>query len=171
MNETFNSIWIECGLPRQKKILVCNIYRQWQLPNQGNDKTSASVTSQLERFVTFLDQWERAIATGREICVLGDFNLNFLNFRRPNLPVNSQCARLHPLVRELPRLCSGGGSLYPVLAQPRSVWSWPFLDQPPWEIITSTGTVVWRIRPQDNICYKIHDRTNNEATVGKEKII
>ena len=101
MNETFNSIWIECGLPRQKKILVCNIYRQWQLPNQGNDKTSALVTSQLERFITFLDQWERAIATGREICVLGDFNLNFLNFRRPNLPVNSQCARLRPLVREL----------------------------------------------------------------------
>ena len=30
MNDTFNSVWLECGLPRQKKILVCNIYRQWK---------------------------------------------------------------------------------------------------------------------------------------------
>ena len=101
MDNTFNSIWIECGLPRQKKILVCNVYRQWQLLNQGNDKTSATISSQLERFSTFLNQWERAIATGKEICVLGDFNLNFLNFGQNDLPVTSQCARLQPLVQEL----------------------------------------------------------------------
>ena len=101
MNETFNSVWLECGLPRQKKILVCNIYRQWQLPKQGNDKTSASVNSQLERFVTFLDQWEQAVASGREICILGDFNLDFLNFGKANLPANSQSARLRPLVQQL----------------------------------------------------------------------
>ena len=101
MNDTFNSIWLEVGLPRQKKILVCNIYRQWQLPKQGNDRTSASVNAQFVRFVTFLDQWEQAIATGREICILGDFNLNFLNFGKNNLPTNSQSVRLRPLVQEL----------------------------------------------------------------------
>jgi hypothetical protein len=71
MNNTFSSVWLECGL------LVCNIYHQWHLPKQGNDKTSATVNSrlerfsrkvldsaicnlthmQLERFVIFLDQW------------------------------------------------------------------------------------------------------------------
>ena len=101
MDDTFNSVWLECGLPRQKKILVCNIYRQWQPPKQGNDKTSASVNSQLERFVTFLNQWENAIATGREICILGDFNLDFLDFGKDNLPANSQSARLRPLVKEI----------------------------------------------------------------------
>ena len=55
MNDTFNSVWLEVGLPRQKKILVCNIYRQWQLTNQGEDRNSLSVDSQLARFVTFLD--------------------------------------------------------------------------------------------------------------------
>ena len=101
MNDTFNSIWLEVGLPRQKKILVCNIYRQWQFTKQGDDKSSATVNSQLARFVSFLDQWERAVASGREICVLGDFNLDFLHFGRNNLPANSQSARLRPLVAEL----------------------------------------------------------------------
>ena len=97
MNDTFNSVWIECGLPRQKKILVCNLYRQWQIPN----KNSASVPCQLERFVSFLDQWEQAIATGREIYILGDFNLDFIHFGRNNLPANTQSARLRPLVQQL----------------------------------------------------------------------
>ena len=101
MNDTFNSVWLEVGLPRQKKILVCNIYRQWQFTKQGDDKSSATVNSQLARFVSFLDQWERAVASGREICVLGDFNLDFLHFGRNNLPANSQSARLRPLVAEL----------------------------------------------------------------------
>ena len=101
MNDTFNSVWLQVGLPRQKKILVCNIYLQWQLTNQGEDRNSLSVDSQLARFVTFLDQWERAVATGREICVLGDFNLDFLHFGRNNVPANSQSARLKQLTEEL----------------------------------------------------------------------
>ena len=68
---------------------------------QGDDKTSATVNSQLKRFVTFLDQWEQAVASGREICILGDFNLVFLNFGKNNLPANSQSARLRPLVQQL----------------------------------------------------------------------
>ena len=101
MNDTFNSVWLKCGLPRQNKILVCNIYRQWQLPKQGNDKTSATVNSQLERFVTFLVQWEQTLSSGREICILGDFNLDFLNVGKDNLPANSQSVRLRPLVQQL----------------------------------------------------------------------
>ena len=53
----------------------------------------------MKRFVTFLDQWEQAVASGRKICILGDFNLVFLNFGKDNLPANSQSARLRPLVQ------------------------------------------------------------------------
>ena len=30
----------------------------------------------------FLDQWERALQTGKEVIVLGDINLDFLKFER-----------------------------------------------------------------------------------------
>jgi hypothetical protein len=30
MNDTFSSIWLEINLPRQKKFLVCQAYRDWQ---------------------------------------------------------------------------------------------------------------------------------------------
>ena len=66
MNDTFSSIWLELGLPRQRKILVCNIYREWQYMGQG-DNASGTIQAQNERFIKFLDQWEAAIATGREI--------------------------------------------------------------------------------------------------------
>ena len=101
MNDTFESVWLEVGLPRQKKILVCNIYRQWQFLKQGDDRSSLTVDAQLVRFVSFLDQWERALSSGREFCVLGDFNLNFLDFGRHNLPANSQSTRLRPLITAL----------------------------------------------------------------------
>ena len=29
MNDTFSSVWLEVGLPRQKKILICNLYCEW----------------------------------------------------------------------------------------------------------------------------------------------
>ena len=80
MNDTFSSIWLELGLKRQKKILVCNIYREWQYLGQGDDHSSLSIEEQNNRFIQFLDQWEAAIDTGLEIHVLGDFNINFLNW-------------------------------------------------------------------------------------------
>ena len=32
---TLSAIWLEVGMPRQKKILVANVYREWKYMNQG----------------------------------------------------------------------------------------------------------------------------------------
>ena len=34
MSNSYSSIWLEVGLPRHKKFLVGQTYREWQLPNQ-----------------------------------------------------------------------------------------------------------------------------------------
>ena len=83
MNDCFSSIWLELGLPRQKKILVCNVYREWQyLGQEGNN--SGTVDAQLQRWISFIDQWEKAISEEKEIHCLGDFNLNWLNWDSPS---------------------------------------------------------------------------------------
>ena len=66
MSSTCSSIWLEVGLPRHKKFLVCQAYREWQLLHQGDDSSSQSVAMQMSRWSEFLDQWERALATGLE---------------------------------------------------------------------------------------------------------
>ena len=70
MNDQFSSVWLELGKSRQRKILVCIAYREWQHLNQP-DNSSRSIPAQLERWSSFLDQWEMAISTGVEICILG----------------------------------------------------------------------------------------------------
>ena len=61
MNDRFSSVWLELGKPRQKKLLVCVVYRDWQYVNQPDD-TSRSIPAQLERWSGFLDQWETTIS-------------------------------------------------------------------------------------------------------------
>ena len=94
MNDSFSSIWLEIGLPRQKKILVCNIYREWQYLGQ-EDHSSYSVNSQLNRWISFIDQWEQDLSEDKEIHFLGDFNMNCLNWDSPST------ARLKPLKDQL----------------------------------------------------------------------
>ena len=59
MTDSFNSIWLEIGNPRQKKILICMIYREWQLWNQTSDNSS-QIESQFARWISFLEKWEVA---------------------------------------------------------------------------------------------------------------
>ena len=68
MSDTFSSVWLEVGLPHQRKILLCNLYRDWQFLNQP-DNSSITTNSQLERWLIFLDQWERAINEQKEVIV------------------------------------------------------------------------------------------------------
>ena len=96
MNDTFSSIWLEIGLPRHKKILVCNLYRDWQYLSQDSD-SSLATSAQLERWLSFLDQWERAMQENKEIHVMGDTNLDFLKWNNPNQPGSNQRNRLHKL--------------------------------------------------------------------------
>ena len=83
MSDQFSSIWMEIGLPRKKKFLVCQLYREWRyLGQQDGGEFSHSIQEQLRRWIIFLDQWEQALTSGKEVIVLGDCNLDFLKFDR-----------------------------------------------------------------------------------------
>ena len=75
--DTLSAFWLEVGMPRQKKIVVANIYREWKMVNQGADNSSGSVAAQMERWCLLLDKWETALAEWKEILVMGDVNLDF----------------------------------------------------------------------------------------------
>ena len=77
MDDDFSSIWMEVGLPNKKKILVCNFYREHQYLKQA-DNSSLAPNEQLNRWKLFLNQWERALGTGKECLVLGDSNIDHL---------------------------------------------------------------------------------------------
>ena len=46
-DSSLSAIWLEVGLPRQRKILVANVYREWQHMGQGQDNQTGSVAAQL----------------------------------------------------------------------------------------------------------------------------
>ena len=100
MSDEFSSIWLEIGLPGKRKILVCQLYREWRYlgqPNRGEN--SVTVHEQMRRWVIFLDQWEQALRTGREVIVLGDVNLDHFKFDKAGVLqplVNSMKERIYP---------------------------------------------------------------------------
>ena len=100
MTDNFSSIWLEVGLKRQKKFLLSNVYREWQYVGQA-DGESGTLNSQLLRWQNFIQQWETAIASESEIHVLGDMNLNFLEFFKEASAASAHSVRLHPLVDNL----------------------------------------------------------------------
>ena len=101
MNDTFTSVWLELGLPNQKKILVCNFYREWQYMHQGADNSSLTIPAQLARWISFLEQWEVAIMEEKEVHVLGDANIDFLKWRDTRQPGDQDARRLHQLIVQL----------------------------------------------------------------------
>ena len=64
-DETLSAIWLEVGMPRKRKILVANIYREWKFMNQGGSSESGTVDAQLGRWCLFLTKWEKAISEGQ----------------------------------------------------------------------------------------------------------
>ena len=54
-NDSFSSIWLEVGLPRQRKILIYNLYREWQYLGQTTNE-SLAISAQLVRWLRYLDQ-------------------------------------------------------------------------------------------------------------------
>ena len=101
MCNTYSSVWLEVGLPRHKKFLVCQTYREWQYTNQRGDRSSNTIPQQLTRWLVFMDQWEKALATGMEVICLGDINLNHCNWTDPNLPTSNQSYKLRELISTL----------------------------------------------------------------------
>ena len=46
-HDSISAIWLELGMPRQKKIIEGNIYRKCQHMGQGPNNTSGSIAAQL----------------------------------------------------------------------------------------------------------------------------
>jgi hypothetical protein len=88
-------------MPRQKKIIVGNIYREWQHMGQGPGNTTGSVASQLQHWLTFIDMWGKVLREGKEVMVLGDINLDFLKWTMRNLPANDSSSKLKQLDEDL----------------------------------------------------------------------
>ena len=99
-DSTTAALWLECGLPKQKGILICVGYRQWRLLGQV-DGTSASTSEQLGRWLMFLEKWEKALQEDKEVIVMLDANLDFLTWRERNLPPYHSSVKLRPLVDAL----------------------------------------------------------------------
>ena len=94
------AVWLECGLPKQRGILVCIGYRQWRLLGQ-KDNSSATTQEQLVRWLVFIEKWEKAAQENKEIIVAMDANLDFLTWRSEGLPANHSSVRLKSLAYAL----------------------------------------------------------------------
>ena len=101
MNDTFSSIWIEAGLPNKRKILIGNVYREWGYLRQNDYHESRDLNAQMNRWVSFVDQWERALDEGKEVVVLGDFNINHIDWTKDDALISSQTKKLRPLIDKL----------------------------------------------------------------------
>ena len=99
-DSTVSAIWLEAGLPRQKKILICHAYREWRYLGQGDD-SSSTVTAQLSRWCTLLNMWEQALLEGKEVILMMDANLDFCKWTRTDLPASDSTRRLKPLIELL----------------------------------------------------------------------
>ena len=96
MTDTFSTIWLELGLPRKRKILVCDLYRDLQYLDKDSNESLSSV-AQISRWLSFLDQWEAAMVKNKEIHIVVDKNLDFLKWDDPSQPGSHQRNRLHKL--------------------------------------------------------------------------
>ena len=65
------------------------------------DRSSQSVLAQLYRWGMSLSQWENALGSGLEVLVLGDMNINHLDWPLPIGQQSSQTTKLRPLIEEL----------------------------------------------------------------------
>jgi hypothetical protein len=101
-DDTVAAVWLECGLPNQRGIIVCSGYRQWRLLGQ-QDNSSTSVTGQLARWLVFLEKWEAALQEDKEVIVMLDANIDFLTWRMDDssLPNHHSSVRLKSLVDAL----------------------------------------------------------------------
>ena len=94
-DKNISSIWLEVGLPRQRKFLVCHAYREWRHLYQG-DHSSGTLEAQHDRWRQFLTQWERALNENKEVIVAMDANIDFLKWTSDTLQPG-----VKPLVNDL----------------------------------------------------------------------
>ena len=62
------------------------------------DKSSHSPAAQLERWSSFIMQWEKAIQEDKEVIVTGDINPNSFKWMRDDLPSSDSIYKLRDLI-------------------------------------------------------------------------
>ena len=69
---------MEVGLPRERKFLVCGVYREWAHLRSGihPHQDSGCILEQEKRWDTFLDAWEDALDDVEDVTVMGDVNID-----------------------------------------------------------------------------------------------
>ena len=69
---------MEVGLPKQRKFLVCGVYREWAhlKVDGGPNDDSGSAIEQERRWSQFLDCWEDALDEAEDVSVIGDVNID-----------------------------------------------------------------------------------------------
>ena len=98
MCSNLNSVWLEAGLARNKKILVNNLYREW---HHLGDDSALSIPEQLNDWLEHLQYWEKALNSGFEVVSLGDYNLNHCNWTDTSIPRSNQTYKLRSLIDAL----------------------------------------------------------------------
>ena len=119
MDDSFSSVWVEIKAGKQK-FLVANIYREHQYMNQDTDQ-SLGMDQQLLRWILFLEQWRKALATGIEVHALGDYNICSLSIHSQN--GEKQCLVDQLIQKILPEgvtQCVQGATRFPQGAQRHS---------------------------------------------------
>ena len=100
-NEAFQALWIEVYLPKNRNIICGVVYRQHNSP---------------ERFQEYLDEIiEKLSASGKQIFLMGDTNLNLLRFHNckyvQNLILSLQSLNLTPTIDKPTRVHNNSYSL------------------------------------------------------------
>ena len=99
-DDSVSAIWLEAGLPNQKKIVICQAYREWKYLGQ-DDGSSSTINAQLSRWSRLLDMWEKALNEGKEVIAMMDANIDFCKWTRSDLPISDNTRRLRPLIELL----------------------------------------------------------------------
>ena len=99
-DDSVSAIWLEAGLPNQKKIIFCQAYREWKYLYQ-DDGSSGTINAQLFRWSKLLNIWERALHEGKEVIAMMDANIDFCKWTRSDLPASDNTRRLRPLIELL----------------------------------------------------------------------
>jgi len=71
-----SSIWVEIILSNKKRVLVCSFYRQWKIPQELGVENSDRPNKQLDRFLTFAKQVDKATLENKDIIIMTDDNIN-----------------------------------------------------------------------------------------------
>ena len=97
--EHFSAIWLEVGLPHQRKFLVAGVYREWAHLQSDNQVGVQQGTKQdqEERWRDFLDVWEDALDTTEDVTVLGDINIDL---NKVNVERNHRCRKMADDLRD-----------------------------------------------------------------------